>query len=108
MKTQTVIIALATALFTAPAFADHNRIDEQGRKQGHWTEFPEVDELLSAEGEYVDGKKRGHWVLRYADGSVEEGPIVAGERHGHWVWREPDGTEAKVNLRNGRIVEIVE
>jgi len=36
MKTQTVIIAL-----TAPAFADHNRTDEQGRKRGHWTEFPE-------------------------------------------------------------------
>ncbi|MDD9883813.1 MAG: hypothetical protein OXU62_04600 [Gammaproteobacteria bacterium] len=36
MKTQTVIIALA-----APAFVDHNRTDEQGRKRGHWTEFPE-------------------------------------------------------------------
>lgn len=35
MKTQTAIIALATVLFTAPAFADHNRTDEKG----HWAEF---------------------------------------------------------------------
>jgi len=81
MKTQ-IIIALTVALFTAPAFADHNRTDEQGRKQGHWTEFPEVDGLLSAEGEYVDGK-----------------------RHGKWITRNSDGTEKTVNWRNGEIVD---
>ena len=28
------------------------------------------------------GKRRGRWVLRYADGTVEEGPVVAGLREG--------------------------
>jgi len=39
-KIKTVIIALA-----ATAFADHNRTDEQGRKRGHWTEFPESRDI---------------------------------------------------------------
>ncbi len=43
------ISAPATTIFAAPAFADHNLTDEQGWKQGHWTEFPEVDGLLAAE-----------------------------------------------------------
>lgn len=48
---------------------DYNRTDEQGRKQRHWveTEFPENDELLSTEGDYVDGKKHGQWIFQFAD-----------------------------------------
>ena len=91
MKTQAAAIALVAVLFAAPAFADHNRTDEQGRKQGHWTEFPEVESLLSAEGKYVDGKAHGDWVLRYANGHVQEGPFVNGKRHGDWVLRNANG-----------------
>jgi len=109
MKMQTIIVALAAALFIAPVFADHNRTDEQGRKQGHWTEFPKGKDLLGAErlfyygdekdrdllvaeGKYVDGKRRGQWVLRYADDTVEEGPVLGNKRHGHWVVRFVDGS----------------
>ena len=46
---------------------------------------------LAQGGEYVDGKKHGHWVLRFADGTVQEGPLVDGTRYGHWVERSPDG-----------------
>ena len=39
----------------------------------------------------VRGKQTGDWVLRLADGGVEEGPYVAGARHGDWVVRRPNG-----------------
>ena len=37
------------------------------------------------------GKRHGHWVLHWSDGSVAEGPYADGEEHGHWVLRRPDG-----------------
>jgi len=90
MKIQIAVIAL-TALFAAAAFADHNRTDSQGRKQGHWTEFPEQEDLLSMEGNYVNGKESGNWIWQWADGKVSEGPIMNGKQHGHWVIRYANG-----------------
>ena len=43
------------------------------------------------EGPYVDGKRHGQWVLRFASGGVEEGPYVDGKRHGQWVLRKANG-----------------
>lgn len=72
MKTLTVIFALATVIFAAPALADHNERDALGRKHGHWTEFPEDEDVLVAdEGHYVNGKRHGKWVARHPDGTVE-------------------------------------
>ena len=45
----------------------------------------------SEEGPYVDGERHGHWVLRWANGSVGEGSYVDGKLHGHWVFRSADG-----------------
>jgi len=61
---------------------DHNERNEHGRKHGPWFESSKTDDawaaedsdLLAAEGDYVDGKRHGHWVLWFADGQVEEGP----------------------------------
>jgi len=44
----------------------------------------EKDGVVS-EGQTVDGKRHGHWVVRLADGGVFEGPYVDGKKHGHWV-----------------------
>ena len=44
------------------------------------------------EGPYVDGKKHGDWVFRFANGSVREGPFVDGKNHGRWVFRHANGT----------------
>jgi len=101
MKILAVTVALTAVLFIAPAFTDHNRTDEQGRKQGHWTEFPNVDGLLAGEGNYVDGKRHGRWVLRLADGAVHEGPFVNGEAHGNWVVRLADGGVQEGPMVNG-------
>jgi len=79
MKIQIVIVLLVAAFFAVPVFADHNRIDHYGRKQGHWIEFPEQGDLLVKEGHYVDGREYGKWVWRWADGKVSEGPIMNGK-----------------------------
>jgi len=56
-----------------------------GKKHGRWVErFANGDVF---EGPYVDDKRHGDWVLRGADGTVREGPFVDGKRHGDWVLR---------------------
>ena len=35
-------------------------------------------------GEYIDGKKHGHWINKQSD-LIEEGPYVNGEKHGRWI-----------------------
>ena len=68
---------------------DHTGMLREGKHHGLWV-------LRSADGDVqegptVDGKRHGHWVERYANGNVLEGPYVAGKRHGHWVFRSADG-----------------
>ena len=46
---------------------------------------------VEATGSFRDGERHGPWVIRLADGRVEEGTYVDGERHGRWVLRWPDG-----------------
>ena len=54
-------------------------------------------------GPYVNGEMNGNWVLRSADGAVEEGPFVDGERTGHWggTLRERDRRGRPVSGRQG-------
>ena len=52
-------------------------------------------------GRVQDGKRNGHWVLRFASGTVEEGPFVNGQRNGHWVLRFADGTVEEGAFVNG-------
>ena len=60
-----------------------------GRGLLHWSG---ADSSFQGTGEIVHGKRQGHWVRRWADGSVSEGPYVDGKRHGHWVSRNADGS----------------
>ena len=62
-----------------------------GKRHGRWV-LRWADGGVQ-EGEYVDGKKHGDWVFRYANGGVREGPFVDGKIHGKWVWRSADGVE---------------
>lgn len=128
------ITALAFLILAAlPASADHNRTDEQGRKQGHWVEVymdytdlsaphehrgegsyvdgkrqghwveRHTDGSAVGEGPYMDDKKQGHWIERFADGSVQEGPYVNDKAHGYWVARGVDGTLAQGSYVNGKM-----
>ena len=60
-----------------------------GKRHGHWVlRFADGN---VHEGPFVDGKKNGHWVIRLANGNVYEGPFMDGKQHGHWVYRPADG-----------------
>ena len=63
---------------------------QDGEQTGDWV-IRYADGTVQ-EGPYVDGARTGHWVLRFADGNVEEGPAVDGARTGHWVIRDANGT----------------
>ena len=56
----------------------------------------------TASGTASDGKRHGHWVYRYADGTVAEGPYVDGKKHGDWVERAADGTVAEGPYVDGK------
>ncbi len=70
---------------------------QKGKKHGHWV-IRYADGKVE-EGPFMDDKKHGHWVIRYADGDVEEGPFVDNKKHGHWILRR-DG-----NIEEGRFVD---
>ena len=70
-----------------------------GRKHGHWV-WRYANGIVD-EGPYVDGRKHGHWVERPADGTVAEGPYMDGKEHGHWVARSADGTVAEGPVVDG-------
>jgi len=54
------------------------------------------DRVLTTAGEYRDGKKYGHWVVRDADGrKINETTYVDGKRHGRWQAWHPDGSRAE-------------
>ena len=49
-----------------------------------------ADGTVIGEGSYVDGKKHGHWIMRFVledECVMEEGLYVHGKKHGHWVRR---------------------
>ena len=73
-----------------------NSSSSNGRMAGGKREGPWVIRFANGvveEGPYVNGERNGHWVSRLdgLDGGVQEGPFVDGEQHGHWVLRFADG-----------------
>ena len=64
---------------------------QDGKRHGHWA--LRWENGIVEEGPYIDGEPHGDWVLRAADDSViGEGPYVNGKRNGHWVHPFPDGS----------------
>lgn len=57
LKRMDNILRIASGILSEPVAPAHNRTDEQGRKQGYWTESVDGDVF---EGPYVDGKEHGH------------------------------------------------
>ena len=75
-----------------------------GKEHGQWV-IRHADGLVN-EGPYVDGNRHGQWVIRYANGNRFEGPYMDGARHGVWIYRLQDGTiSAKETYSNGKIVD---
>lgn len=72
-----------------------------GRMQGLWV-VRYADGRID-QGPYVDGRKHGRWVDRYADGRVDEGPYVNGRKHGRWVDRYASGNSFEYEYRDGSV-----
>ena len=71
-----------------------------GKREGHWMERFATGTL--SEGPYVEGKRHGHWVARFPDGGSSEGPYVDGNMTGHWVRRWPDGDVGEGSMVDGK------
>ena len=55
-------------------------------------------------GRLQDGRRTGNWVLRFANGSVQEGPYVYGARNGNWVFRLASGGVLDFRYVDGEVV----
>ena len=62
----------------------------QGKRQGRWVVRNKNGNI--SEGPYVDGRKLGHWVVRFKSGTVAEGPYEDDKWHGRWIIRYKDGS----------------
>jgi antitoxin component YwqK of YwqJK toxin-antitoxin module len=62
-------------------------VDEQGLKQGIWTEYYDAGELKD-HGKYVNGLKIGDWKFYYMNGKIEQtGTYLKNEKpDGEWKW----------------------
>ena len=59
------------------------------------------------EGSYVEGKRHGQWVFRFASGAVWEGPYVNGRKQGNWVEGKWKGAYLK-DKKHGDWIELYE
>ena len=67
-----------------------NRLDDQGRKTGQWTEEDAHGGFMT--GQYVAGQREGIWRHYGEDGNLRsEGGFADGLVHGHWRWWRANG-----------------
>ena len=68
----------------------HGNYFRNGMRQGFWKLRDEKGN--KAEGDYVDGKKKGFWTEWYPNGQKKfEGPYISSLEHGHFTHWAPDG-----------------
>ena len=121
---RTILLLAAALMLTATSAVAQNKIDNQGRRQGHWIRT-DKDGYKIYEGEFVDGLETGTFTYFYHDGSVrirntytepgkrclheaydEQGHLLArGEynqrnRHGLWKFYAEDGRLVKETSYN--------
>ena len=72
-----------------------------GRMQGRWV-IRYADGRVD-EGTYLNGKKHGRWIDRYANGRVDEGSYANGRKHGRWVDRYASGNSFEYDYRDGSV-----
>ena len=91
----------ALAAMSAGGSADLIGAFDAGRMQGLW--IVRYADGRVDQGPYLDGKRHGRWVDRYADGRVDEGPYVHGRKHGRWVDRYTSGNRFEYEYRDGSV-----
>ena len=123
----------AVVLLSAGAAVAQNKVDKQGRKQGHWVRV-DKDGSKIYEGDFKDGLETGTFTYYYHDGTVrirntytepgtvcnheaydEQGRLLAKgtynrrNRDGRWQFFSEDGrllkeTDYKMGVKHGRHV----
>ena len=66
---RTLFLLAATLLLTSVGAVAQNKIDKQGRRQGHWVRT-DKDGSKIYEGNFVDGLETGTFTYYYSDGTV--------------------------------------
>lgn len=66
---KTLLLLAATLLLTSIGAVAQNKIDKQGRRQGHWVRT-DKDGSKIYEGDFVDGLETGTFTYYYHDGTV--------------------------------------
>ncbi len=127
------MILAAMVLLTSTAAVAQNKVDKQGRKQGHWVRV-DKDGSKIYEGDFKDGLETGTFTYYYHDGTVrirntytepgtvcqheaydEQGRLLAKgtynrrNRDGRWQFFSEDGrllkeTDYKMGVKHGRHV----
>lgn len=64
-----IVLLAAAMLVTSIAAVAQNKIDKQGRRQGHWVRT-DKDGSKIFEGDFVDGLETGTFTYYYTDGTV--------------------------------------
>ena len=80
-------------------------VDEEGMKQGFWTEFYDNGDK-EGEGNYTNGKKTGKWNYFFKSGTVEQTGTYneKGKPDGQWKWYYESGNLRKSEmLSNGKL-----
>jgi hypothetical protein len=64
-----------------------------GKRQGRW--LITRPDGAREEGEFVDSRRQGRWAVTHAGGKREEGEIVDNLRQGFWIETRADGGRAE-------------
>jgi len=94
---------LITEVFENGVLVSKGMIDNQGRKQGEWSEYYYEGEVKSL-GSYVDDLKEGVWKYYYKNQVLEQqGSYSKGLQTGTWKWFYEDKAVLRVeDFANGK------
>ena len=84
-----------------PAGDTESQDEAGGRSDINLASHGHDDAPVSCEGPVVDGKKNGHWIERYASGTVAEGPVVDNKYQGRWIVRFASGNCSVIEYSRG-------
>jgi antitoxin component YwqK of YwqJK toxin-antitoxin module len=95
MKTLLYISAICFSISALGQKDSLNRVDAEGKKQGHWKNHESVEgtSVLTSEGSYLDNERTGIWTQYYSNGTVKSRKhFVNGYVNGSVIEYFPDGT----------------
>jgi len=90
-------------IFSKGKIVGRGIVDENGLKQGQWTEYYE-NGAKKAEGKYKNNKKIAYWKFYFKSGKIEQEGLFNdyGNSEGEWKWYYENGNDFLIsNFQNG-------